>query len=107
MQFVLPQSVYRSDASLAPAPIDEQVKVVEKPQMTMAYHTFVGGKPTNHLYSWNLTYLKRSLNKMVKSDSFEWEIKKPMYFEAYLYSGPETPDAEKKHAVAFRLQRKN
>jgi len=107
MQFVLPQSVYGSDASSAPAPIDKKVKVVAKPQMTMAYVTFTGGKRNHRVYSWVLTGLYKSLKEMVKSESFEWEIEKPMYMEAYEYSGPETPNAMKKHAVAIRLQKKN
>ena len=42
MQFILPQSVYGDDVTSAPAPTNEAVEVVPRPEMTMAVVTFHG-----------------------------------------------------------------
>jgi hypothetical protein len=105
MQFILPQSKYGSDASSAPTPNYEQVKVVEKPGMVMAYVTFRGWANMS-IYSSVLTQLYNSLQEMENDDSFEWEIKEPMHIEARGYSGPYVPTMWKKHGVAIQLQKK-
>lgn len=106
MQFILPESVYGSDVSSAPAPSNDKVELLGRPEMLMAALTF-SGRPTEKDFAARLNDLKTSLKQMEADEDFQWAVKDPEHTEEYQYNDPWTPGPMRRNEVAIQLEKKN
>lgn len=107
MQFILPESVYGSDVTAAPAPTDPNVKLLARPEMLMAAVTF-SGRPSKKDFAARLTKLRLAIKQMEDTDAgFGWTIKDPEHSEDYQYNDPFVPGPWRKNEVVVQLVKKD
>lgn len=106
MQFILPESVYGSDVSSAPAPSNDKVELLGRPEMLMAALTF-SGRPTEKDFAARLNDLKTSLKQMEADEDFQWAVKDPEHTEEYQYNEPWIPGPSRRNEVVIQLEKKN
>jgi len=105
MQFILPQSVYGDDVTSAPAPTMQEVAVVARPEMTMAYVNFYGWANSN-VYTNRLRRLQAAIEARMEEDpDFGYQIAEPVYMEGNGYSGPWVWGPFRKNGVGIQLER--
>ena len=106
MQFILPGSVYGGDVTTAPAPTNDDVTLISRPQMLLAVMTF-NGRPSAEDYTAYLKDLKLAVQQMEGESSFQWSIKIPEHTEIYEYNQPSTPGPWRTNEVVIELVQKN
>jgi len=108
MQFILPESVYGSDVTSAPAPTNDDVTIVGRPQMIAAVMTF-NGRASDEDFAARLIQLQLAVEQQMTTEdsTFQWVIKDPQYTESYQYNDPWTPGPWRTNEVVVQLVKKD